>query len=74
MAKATIRVFPAGEADWVVQEEGGRELGHYPTKASAETVGRTLARKRRTALLVQDRDGRVKRADFRGLFSRLLGR
>jgi hypothetical protein len=36
MAKTTIRVFRAGEDDWVVQEEGGRELGHYPTKASAK--------------------------------------
>jgi uncharacterized protein DUF2188 len=74
MAKTTIRVFAAGEADWVVQEDGGRELGHYPTKASAETVGRTVARKRRAELVVQESDGRMRRKNFGGLFSRLLRR
>ena len=74
MVKTTIRVFRAGEDDWVVQEEGGRELGHYPNMESAEAVGRTLARARRVVLLVEDHKGRVKRRDFRGLFRRLFGR
>ena len=74
MAVPTIRVFRVGEDDWVVQEEGGRELGHYPSVESAEAVGRTVARKRRAVLLFQDRDGRVKRSDFRGLWRRLFGR
>jgi hypothetical protein len=72
MDKTTIRVFAASENDWVVQEEEGRELGHYPTKASAEAVGRTLARKRRGQLLVELRDGGTRRQNFQGLFRRLF--
>jgi hypothetical protein len=74
VAKTTIRVFRVGEYDWVVQEDGGRDLGHYPTQSNAESVGRTLARARRAVLLVEDRKGRPKRTDFSGLWRRLFGR
>jgi uncharacterized protein DUF2188 len=74
MAKTTIRVVAANENVWVVQEEGGRELGQYPTKASAEAIGRTLARKRGALLLVEERDGRTQRKNFQGLFRILFAR
>src|SRR5215510_6378572 len=32
---------------WIVNEDGGREFGHYGTRGEAERVGRMLARKRR---------------------------
>lgn len=29
-AERTIDVLPSDHDDWVVREDGGRELGHYP--------------------------------------------
>jgi hypothetical protein len=40
-----IHILPNGERDWVVREVGGRELGHYATRAEAEAVGNKLARR-----------------------------
>jgi hypothetical protein len=74
MTKTILRVFSVGEDDWVVQDGCGRDLGHYPSQAHAESVGRTLARARRVVLLVEDRRGRVKRTDFSGLWRRRFGR
>ena len=36
--KTTIMILPNGERDWIVREDGGRELGHYPTRKEAEAV------------------------------------
>jgi hypothetical protein len=30
--------------DWVVRDESGHELGHYPTREAAELVARPIAR------------------------------
>jgi len=51
-----------GERDWVVRENGGRELGHDPTRAEAEAVGDKLARKRGVELVVQEVSGKVRRS------------
>ena len=56
---ADIEVRACGADDWRVAEQGGRELGHYPSRQVAEAVGRKLARKRRVALLMFAADGRL---------------
>jgi hypothetical protein len=35
-----------GECDWLVREDGGRELGHYPTRKEAEAVREKIQRSR----------------------------
>jgi hypothetical protein len=57
-----IHVLLNGEHDWVVRENAGRELGHYPTRAEAEAVGDKLARKRGVELVVQEASGKVRRS------------
>jgi hypothetical protein len=75
MAKTTIRVRPRATDDWIVNEDGGREFGHYGTRGEAERVGRMLARKRRAELVVQDQNGNLQRAKAQGsLLARLFGR
>jgi hypothetical protein len=70
-----IHVLPGEHPDWVVREDSGRELGHYPTRAAAKAVGFTLARKRRTELIVHDGAGKVRRSrPKKSWISRLLGR
>jgi hypothetical protein len=71
----SITVMKAGERDWIVREDGGRELGHYPSRQEAEAVGHKLARKRGIELVVHDGSGKVQRSRPRkGWFARLLGR
>ena len=55
----TIEVCSLAHDDWVVREDGGRELGHYPSAKAAEAVGRKLARKRRVELLIYARGGKL---------------
>ncbi len=31
--------------DWIVRDDSGRELGHYPTREAAELGAQALARK-----------------------------
>jgi hypothetical protein len=45
-----IHVEPDKHGDWIVREDGGRELGHYPTQDAAKAVGHKLAQKRATEL------------------------
>jgi hypothetical protein len=45
-----VHVQPRAQNDWVVTQDGGRELG--PTKVEAEAVGYKIARKRKVELLV----------------------
>ena len=74
-AKNTIHVVMSGQYDWLVQEDGGRELGHYQTRSEAEAVGYKLARKRRVELVVDDGRGKMQRSRPRkGWFARLFGR
>jgi hypothetical protein len=53
----TIEVRSLARDDWVVREDGGRELGHYPSAKAA--VGRKLARRRRAELLVYAQSGKL---------------
>jgi hypothetical protein len=71
-----IHVLPAGPDDWIVKQEDGRELGHYPKKTQAEEVGRKVARKRKVELLVHDRSGSIERRSrpSRGWLARLFSR
>ena len=55
----TIEVRSFGHEDWIVREDGGRELGHYPSAKAAEAVGRKLARKRRVELLIYAQGGKL---------------
>jgi Uncharacterized protein conserved in bacteria (DUF2188) len=45
----TIEVRSVARDDWVVREDGGRELGHYPSAKAAEAVGRKLQTQGRAA-------------------------
>ena len=70
-----IHVVASGPQDWIVREDGGRELGHYPSRSAAVDVGRMLARKRKAELLVQDPSGKTERSrPRRGWLAKLLGR
>jgi len=74
-AKNAIQVLTRGERDWLVREDGGRELGHYPTRREAEAVGHKLARKRGVELVVEDGRGKLQRSRPRkGWFARLFRR
>ena len=73
--QSAIHVDARGERDWLVREDGGRDLGHYPTRREAETVGYKLARKRGVELFLEDGRGKIQRSrPRRGLFARLFGR
>jgi uncharacterized protein DUF2188 len=71
-----VHILPGDHKDWVVKEEGGRELGHYPTEFEAEAVGEKVARKRKVELLVHNRSGAIERRSrpSRGWLSRLFNR
>jgi hypothetical protein len=73
-ARKAIHVIAAGEADWLVREHGGRELGHYSTRKEAVAVGQKLARKRGTDLVVDDGGGKAPSRPRKGWFARLFGR
>jgi hypothetical protein len=75
VAHRDIHIFHGGPRDWIVRADGGRELGHYPSRQDAEAVGRKLARRDRGELLVHDASGRVteRRGPARSWFASLLG-
>jgi hypothetical protein len=76
MKQYGIHVVPGDHDDWVVKEDGGRELGHYPVKPTAETVALMVARKRRVEMIVHDRSGAVERRlrPSRGWFAGFFAR
>ncbi|MGZ3282000.1 MAG: DUF2188 domain-containing protein [Xanthobacteraceae bacterium] len=47
--------------DWIVQDDSGRELGHYSTREAAELVAQALARKLEGEIVVHFPDGRTSR-------------
>ncbi len=71
-----VHVLSGEDNDWIVREEDGRELGHYPTKFEAEAVGYKVARKRKVELLIHGPSGEVERRSrpSRGWLSKLFGR
>jgi uncharacterized protein DUF2188 len=70
-----VHVQPRAQNDWVVTQDGGRELGHCPTKVEAEAVGYKIARKRKVELLVHNGSGTVERRSRprKSWLSRLFG-
>jgi hypothetical protein len=48
-----IHVLPVNASDWIVKEDGGRELGHYPSKDAAQAVAYKVARKRKVELTAE---------------------
>ena len=57
-SRSWIWVSPRG-GRWKVHREKGRELGIFDTKREAFQFAREIARKRRTELVVQNRNGRI---------------
>jgi calcineurin-like phosphoesterase family protein len=71
-----VHVLQVDHDDWVVKQEGGRELGHYPDRSQAETVGRKIAQRRNVELLVHGSSGAIEHRSrpSRGWFTRLFNR
>jgi hypothetical protein len=59
--QSALHISAGGDRDWVVREDGGRELGHYPTREEAQAVGYKLARNCGIELVVSD-GGKVQRS------------
>lgn len=72
MAQLSIHVVHLAADDWVVRENGGRELGHYPSQQDAENVARPLARKRKAVLMINGRNDVGGDRASRGWFGRLF--
>jgi hypothetical protein len=73
--KKAIQVLQNAERDWLVREDGGRELGHYTTRDEAHAVGHKVARKRGVELVVPEHDGKMRRSRAqKGWFARLFAR
>jgi hypothetical protein len=65
MAAASILIYPDdGFDDWVVQDDGGRVLGHFATREPAEWFAQGLARKRGAELVIQLPDGSTRHQSF----------
>ena len=71
-----IHVLPGEQDDWIVREEGGRELGHYASKREAQSVGHKVARKRKVELLIYGLNGEalVRSRPAKSWLRRPLGR
>jgi hypothetical protein len=75
MTVTAIHVRPDDSFDdWIVQDESGRDLGHYPTRESAELVAQRLAQKRSEDLVIHLPDGRTDRRSFTRRWSARLFR
>jgi Uncharacterized protein conserved in bacteria (DUF2188) len=76
MANDAIHVI-ADDAldDWIVRDDGERELGHCPTRETAELVAQAIERRRRGKLVIHLPDGRTQCKSFaKGCLARLLAR
>ena len=61
--------------DWIVRDDNGRELGHYPTREAAELFAEPMVRRCRSDLIIHLPDGRLQRKSFAGgWLDRPLGR
>ena len=62
MATTAIHVRP-DEAfdDWILQNESGRELGHFGTREAAELAARAIAQQFGDELVIHLPDGRTTR-------------
>ena len=58
MDTAAIYIVPDESFDdWVVRDEKGYELSHYPTREAAELAARPVARHRGADLIIRLPDG-----------------
>jgi len=75
MAVAAIHVVPDENFDdWVVRDDNGNELGHYPTREDAELAAQPIARELETRLVVHLPDGKRSSTNFaKGWLARLFG-
>jgi hypothetical protein len=65
MTPAIIYVMPDNSFDdWIVQDDSGCKLGHFPTREAAELVAQPLAQKRRGELVIHLPDGKTIRQSF----------
>ena len=76
MTVTAIHVMPDDRFDdWIVQDDSGRELGHYPTREAAELVAHPLAQQRCGDLVIHLPDGRTSRQSFaKGWLARFFHR
>ena len=76
MAATAIHVVPNDNFDdWVVRNDNGHEIGHYPTREEAELAAQATARELQTKLVVHLPDGRRKCESFtKGWLARLFRR
>jgi hypothetical protein len=65
MPVASIHIIPDDSFDdWIVQDDSGRELGHYQTREAAELFAQPLAQKRGGQFVIHLPDGRTSHQDF----------
>jgi hypothetical protein len=65
MPVTSIHIMPDDRFDdWIVQDNSGRELGHYPTREAAELFAQPLAQKRGGELVIHLPDGRTFHQNF----------
>jgi hypothetical protein len=73
MTVAAIHIMPDYRFDdWIVQDDQGRELGHYPTREAAELVAQRLAQRRRGELVIHLPDGRTSLGSFAKWWARFF--
>ena len=72
----TLHVVPDDTFDdWIVRDDGGRELGHYPTREAAELAAEAFMRDRGGALVIHFPDGRCEHRSLqRGWLARWFAR
>jgi hypothetical protein len=62
IATTVIHIVPDDNFDdWVVRAESGREIGHFPTRETAELLARQIASDNNVELVIHLPDGRVLR-------------
>jgi len=68
MAASALHIVPDDSFDdWIVRDDSGRELGHYPTREAAELVAQALARKLEGEIVIHFPDGRTSRTSRKGV-------
>jgi len=76
MTVSAIHVMPDDSFDdWIVQDDRGRKLGHYPTREAAEFVAQPLAQKSGGELVIHLPDGTTSRqSSAKGWLARFFRR
>lgn len=58
-ANVMVHVIPDDAfEDWIIRDDGGRELGRFSTRDAAELAARAVLRRRGGAILIHLPDGR----------------